>query len=270
MNCILVGEIEEGRPVQQFHHRQRCKPLGDLEDVRMRKHSLGIYIVVLILLLSSLLSAWGYPSASQPQEPAPRKVDYRKLALEIYRETNLMRASPARYAETVLKPMRQHFKDNLYEPPGEIGLMTEEGVAALDEAIAALKAVKGKLPALVWSEALARAAAGHANDADADGHTGSDGSTMDERIGRYLKEDEYSESAENIASNCYTAREVVSQLLIDDGVADRGHRENLLNPTLNLIGVGCGRKANGELIAVMDYAAKAQPQPTSAAQKPAN
>jgi uncharacterized protein YkwD len=37
-----------------------------------------------------------------------------------------------------------------------------------------------------------------------------------------------------------TAHDVVAALLIDDGIADRGHRKNILDPEVGVVGISCG------------------------------
>jgi uncharacterized protein YkwD len=41
-----------------------------------------------------------------------------------------------------------------------------------------------------------------------------------------------------------TAHDVVAALLIDDGISDRGHRRNVLDPDIHLVGVACGTHAS--------------------------
>ena len=84
-------------------------------------------------------------------------------------------------------------------------------------------------------------------------HRGLDGSSpagRANRHGRWL-----GAMAENIAYGDNPAREVVVQLLVDDGVADRGHRDNLLDPRWGAGGVACGPHKEYGQMCVMDYAA---------------
>ena len=66
------------------------------------------------------------------------------------------------------------------------------------------------------------------------GHTGSDGSTMRQRIERFCV---YNSGmlGENVGQECKTDNvdhelESVLSLIIDDGVESRGHRRNIFNP----------------------------------------
>ncbi len=47
----------------------------------------------------------------------------------------------------------------------------------------------------------------------------------------------YMEVGENIYYGQYSPKEIIFQLLIDEGIEDMGHRHNLLNPRFNSLGV---------------------------------
>ncbi len=158
----------------------------------------------------------------------------------VFAELNRFRSDPAAYAE-LLRDYRPRFKGKVLvsDDDSEIDIMTREGVAAVDEAIRDLRR-EGPLGELQWSDALARAAADHVAVQSRSGAVGhyTRGSGPGERMkarggGPYVNE--------VITYGHHTPAGVVDQLLIDDGVPDRGHRHSLLRPTHRYAGVACGR-----------------------------
>jgi uncharacterized protein YkwD len=187
--------------------------------------------------------------------PRPDTTHWRRLARQIHDETNAVRRDPVRYARH-LEPMLSRFDGHLLERPGRPHLRTDEGAAAVREAIASLKA-RRPVPPLRWSKGLTAAAADHVRDQGPIGgleHRGTDNSTPSGRARRYGRW--IQGIAENIAYGENPAREVVIQLLVDDGVADRGHRDNMLHPDWGAAGVACGRHRRYQQICVMDYATR--------------
>jgi uncharacterized protein YkwD len=201
--------------------------------------------VALTLALVLPLSLWSF---------AARAVDdsLSRMEREVFEELNLARTHPKRYAGFLVE-MRQHFNGNRYQRPGQPILITHEGVSAVNEAIGFLRSTE-PLPALELSRGLSLAAQAHVEDQQdgAMGHTGSDGSQPWERMNRYGTWQ--GEVAENIAYGGHSARAAVSQLIIDDGVPDRGHRDNIFNPEYRFVGVACGPHARFERMCVMDFA----------------
>jgi uncharacterized protein YkwD len=61
-------------------------------------------------------------------------------------------------------------------------------------------------------------------------------------------------SSEDITYGSFEARQIVISLLIDDGVPNRGHRENILNPCSRYAGVSHGGHPSYETMCVIDYA----------------
>jgi len=154
-------------------------------------------------------------------------------------ELNHFRSDPAAYAD-FLRDYRPRFEGKLLiaEEGSEIDIMTNEGVAAVDEAIRDLRHEK-PLPEMTWSDTLARAAADHVAAQSRSGAVGhyTNGRGPGERMkarggGPYVNE--------VITYGHHSPEGVVDQLLIDDGVPGRGHRHSLLRPTHRYAGVGCG------------------------------
>jgi uncharacterized protein YkwD len=186
--------------------------------------------------------------------PAPPEPDWIGLAHQVAEETNLLRRDPQSYVGN-LEALLPRFDGKLLERPGRPFLRTEEGAPAVQEAIAALRAAR-PVEELQWSPGLTRAAGDHVRDQGPVGgteHQGTDGSDPARRVERY---GQWSGAvAENIAFGENPARDVVLQLLIDDGVPNRGHRDALLDPSWAVTGVACGRHRDYGQICVMDYAA---------------
>jgi uncharacterized protein YkwD len=111
-------------------------------------------------------------------------------------ELNVARTAPLKYVE-YLKDRRSRFKDKFFIGTPGVSVLTREGAAAVDEAIAAL-AKQPPLAALKFSEGLALAALDHAQDTGPKGfvsHDGPDGSDTAARIRRYGK-------VENVLGEC--------------------------------------------------------------------
>lgn len=157
----------------------------------------------------------------------------------VFTELNRFRSDPAAYAE-YLRDYRPRFEGKLLvsDDDSEIDIMTREGVAAVDEAIRDLRREK-PLPELTWSDPLARAAADHVAVQSRSGAVGhyTRGAGPGERMrarggGPYVNE--------VITYGHHSPAGVIDQLLIDDGVPDRGHRHSLLRPTHRYAGIACG------------------------------
>src|SRR4051794_20422434 len=181
------------------------------------------------------------PSATGPDESA------------MIRELNLLRANAPAYAGK-LQQRRNFYRGRIFQPPGKVGEITNEGVAALDEAIRALRATKA-LPLIASSEGLTKAAAQHVKDIGPKGltsHDGSDGSTPQSRISHYAKG--MHSTAEAISFGPEDAASVIIDLVVDDGVRNRGHRKILLDPGYRAAGAACGPHKTFRVVCVIDFA----------------
>ncbi len=201
-----------------------------------------------ISLPAGLICALLFAGIAAAQTPSP-------LELGMLENVNQFRADPAAWAD-VLKRERSWYRGNLLHIPGGTPIATQEGLRALNEAIAALESERGGLSRLTPSPGLSRAAADHVRDTGGRGlfgHKGADGSAFNQRIDRYGT---WSGSiAENIVYGMGNARAMLVQQIVDDSVKDRGHRLNLLNPAWRYVGIACGHhKIYGEMC-VLDFAA---------------
>lgn len=154
-------------------------------------------------------------------------------------QLNAARSDPQSYRNG-LEQYRGWFHGDLLRYPSlNYDIQTEEGVAVVDETIAWLGR-RSPLAEIEPSALLAKAAATHLADqarTGGQGHAGSDGSSPGERVrrvggGTYV--------AEIISYGSVDAVDAMRQLIVDDGVADRGHREIVYSAELRFAGVACG------------------------------
>jgi len=174
----------------------------------------------------------------------------------ILQELNVARMQPESYIR-YLAHYRSLFKDKTYIQPGtNLLIRTEEGTAAIDEAISYLRA-RSPLPPLRWANGLARSGAELIQaqaKSKVTGH-GNGRLSMSRRIqrhGRWLVA-----IGEAITYGPYVAdrgRDVIAQLIVDDGVPGRGHRKTLYDSDYRLAGVSCGPHPVLETACVIDFA----------------
>lgn len=83
------------------------------------------------------------------------------------------------------------------------------------------------------------------------GHDRTDGKTWSAVIS---SAGTYSNAGENISYGVNTARGIVIQLLVDDGVSSLGHRKNMLSTTFDSVGIAYGEHKGYRYMCVMDFA----------------
>ena len=196
------------------------------------------------------------PATSTPtRPPPPTTVDYRRLEREVLTELNTVRANPSAYA-TYLSELVPLFNGKLIKKPGmTVTIRTNEGATAVREAINALQR-QAPVPPLTLSSGMSTAAAELATDQQRTGnlgHSGSDGSSPGSRLNKYgTWQQSYSENVDY--GPFLSGRDVIVDLLVDDGVPDRGHRRNIFDGSARVAGIACGPHPQLRSMCVIDQA----------------
>jgi uncharacterized protein YkwD len=190
-----------------------------------------------------------------------RKTPLTPMEVELVAEISRARADPSGYAAILIAKKSLYRGQRIVTSPKEnedmevTAEITQEGLPALDEAVAALRTTRRRRR-LQLSKRLCRAARDHVmkqGSAGTEGHSDSGGQPVD-RIRVYIPGVKV--AAENISYGRWTARDVVVHELVDDGVTDRGHRKSLLDPRFESIGVSCGYHRVYGIMCVVDLAAE--------------
>lgn len=175
------------------------------------------------------------------------------LEKAVVQELSEARWRPKVYAKH-LRELRPYFDGLLWRLPEQTPLRTREGVAAVDEAIAFLERVEAVGP-LRFNKGLWAAAREHALDQSLNGgvgHVGSRGSVLRARLGRHGSG--ALAFGECIAYGFDEARMIALQLIIDDGVPDRGHRQSIFNPDFHHAGAAVSDHPLWGHVCVIDFA----------------
>jgi uncharacterized protein YkwD len=175
------------------------------------------------------------------------------LEEDLFEEINLARTDPGTYM-TFLKEFRGRYAGKKIRLPGNLIILSREGVQAVDEAFQALNDTNPMSP-LKWSRGMSMAAGDHVEEQGRTGkvgHPSADGSQPWDRIKRYGTARGL--IGENIAYGKLSARIMVLGLIIDDGIPDRGHRKNIFNPKFGIAGIACGDHPRFGIMCVIDFA----------------
>ncbi len=202
---------------------------------------------------SLLVAIYVVPAAKGASSDVPADGGLTSMEIELVREVNLARSDPLRYA-SFLEQWRRFYENKKIRRSGELSILTEEGVAAVEEAIAFLRA-SSRRPALRLSAGMSRGAKDHARQlgaAGALGHRGLHGNWPTDRVNRYGRWRDA--MGENIFYGRGTAREMVMLLIIDDGIPGRDHRRTTFDPVYGVIGAGCAPHTTYDTICVLTFA----------------
>lgn len=178
-----------------------------------------------------------------------------ELEYKVLLELSRAREDPPGFASEMEQKMASQYRGKIYhDKVAGIDIQTQEGKKAFDEAVACLKGLTPVGP-LRPSYGLSIAAQDMVADQSTSGgmgHSGSDGSDPFSRMERYGEWQVT--SGENISYGAGDAWNIVVGLIIDDGVPDRGHRENIFNREFKVVGIACGAHPKLRYVCVMDFA----------------
>lgn len=179
-----------------------------------------------------------------------------ELEKVVLQELNVARTNPAAYIRH-LEYYRSNFNGKNYTQTGtDQQIRTEEGVAAIDEAIAFLQK-QPPLPPLKWAEGLVKSGAELIRAQAKSRETGHGKGSLS--MGNRIKRNGNWTIAigECITYGPYVAergRDVITQLIVDDGVPGRGHRSTIFDRDFRLAGVSCGPHPLFDMACVIDFA----------------
>ena len=186
-----------------------------------------------------------------------RRVDYlSEEEKDVILATNAVRTDPEKFARLYVLDHKEHFNGKIIQYPGQTGIMTHEGISAVDELYEILIKQRS-LSILSPSKGMSLASLDHSKDqaqSGRTGHVGSNGSSPFDRMNRYGKWDVT--AGENISYGHKNGLRIVLQLLVDDNVLNRGHRKNILNSQFNVIGVSINTHPVYGFSCVITYAGK--------------
>lgn len=184
-------------------------------------------------------------------DPSPTKDE-----MAFFLSLNKARTEPKHFVK-VIKEMLTHFneRDRTFLFPNEkVKLMTHEGRKAFDEAIKFLNKQK-PLPPFELSTGMSLACRDLVADhgpRNMGGHVGSDRSTMDVRMNFYGTW--HATCGENCGYGRKLGEQMVAQLIVDDGVPSRGHRDNIYKPEFHKVGIATGPHFSYGHMVVNDFA----------------
>ena len=184
-----------------------------------------------------------------------RELDYlSNMEKDIILALNMVRTDPSRYAKLYIRPLTSAFSGNLRHLNGRDWLITDEGYVPVEELYYIL-IHHAPAPAFIVDKSLHSSAEELALDQSLTGDTGhisSKGRGFAVRIRSYAQ---WKKSvSETIGYGGKTGFDMVNDMLIDDGVSDRGHRLIMMDPVFHFVGTSVRPHSMYGFTAVIDYA----------------
>ena len=238
----------------KIHNIRIYRPYGndDKREDSMRKQILVLFICLLgiTFFCGCIIIPFGTGGFGESKVKPAR---LSSIERGILREMNLARTNPSQYA-LKLKRFLAYYNGNIVNIPGKIGIRTHEGTEAVEEAIEFLMDQDPVAP-LVDSYGMSLGAMAHVKDTGPKGiigHRGSDSSMPQDRVNRYGQW--LITVGENVGYGFKNPEYIVIQVIVDDGVRNRGHRRNLFKSNFKYVGIGFGHHQRYRYMNVVDFA----------------
>ncbi len=185
-------------------------------------------------------------------------VDYNKINEEVFILLNKARREPGWVADELNK-LKKFYKDKEYRNPNlGFHLLTEEGVKAIEDAIHYLRNEIYPQKELALSQPLSDAARELVDHIGPNGYT----SHMDHEHSMEVRvKSRFNETgslAENVSFGWSDPKEIVFQLIIDDGVSTRGHRKNIYEGAFDKVGISSGEHKGYQHCCVIEFHGRAK------------
>ena len=175
------------------------------------------------------------------------------LEIAIVEELNQARNEPQKYL-VYLEEYKKYMQGNVLALPNKQKLIMIEGLPAIDDALIDLRQ-RSKINSYEISGGLSKVARQQLADLQENPklkHLGKDGSDLEMRLLKIGFPG--SAIAENISYRADIAREVILNMIIDDGIKSRSHRKNIFSQSFKLFGIACGLASDKTTLCVAEFA----------------
>ena len=166
--------------------------------------------------------------------------DYIKIGDQILEYLNKARRDPKWVADELSK-LKKFYKEKQYRNTNySFNVLTEEGYKAVEEAIFYLKTEARPVPELELDIKLSKSSSELVSYIGPKGLLNNDCQEMSIENRTKNQIEDVGQVSENVSFGWADPKEIVLQLIIDDGVKSRGHRKNIFDEKFTKVGLSVG------------------------------
>lgn len=167
-------------------------------------------------------------------------LDYDSISRSVINFINKARKDPNWVADELIR-LKKYYKDKQYRNSNyTFNVLTEEGFKAVEEAIHFLRNDARPVPELTTSDDLCETAKQLVEYIGPKGLLNHDTDDLSIENRTKNKLSNAGQVSENVSFGWSDPKEIVLQLIIDDGVNSRGHRNNIYDEKFKTVGVFTG------------------------------